>query len=108
MAKLNRSVKGTCVFCGKYEALTKEDAVPTWLMKRLSPAGLAWGRTDSELQASVRRAPTGYRLKVLALCVACNNNWLSPIENRAKPKLMSWMAGLYSPMTYDDQRLLSF
>ncbi len=77
-------------------------------MKILSPGGLSWGVTSTELQANLRRAPTGYRLKVPALCADCNNNWLGPIEKRAKPKLMAWMAAIYSPMSYEDQRLLSF
>jgi hypothetical protein len=106
--KRNRSSKGTCIFCGRFGPLTNEDAVPTWLMKILSPAGLSWGVTGGQLQGNLRKVPTGYRLKVAALCVACNNTWLSPIENRAKPKLMSWMAGISSPLTVEEQKLLSF
>src|SRR5205085_814980 len=107
VAKPSRSGKGICVFCGKHGTLTNEDAVPTWLMKILSPGALTWGQTGGQLLANVQRAPTGYRLKVFALCAACNTNWLSPIEKRAKPKLMSWMAGLHSLLTVEDQRLLS-
>lgn len=95
------------MFCGMHGPLTNEDAVPTWLMKILTPAGLTWGQTGGELRANMRRTAPGYRLKALALCAACNNRWLGPIEKRVKPKLMTWMAGLYSPMTVDDQRLLS-
>jgi hypothetical protein len=108
VAKRNRSNKGTCVFCGRHGPLTKEDAVPTWLMKILSPAGLSWGVTGGQLQGNLRKVPTGFRLKVAALCTDCNTNWLSPIERRAKPKLMPWMAGIYSPLTVEEQKLLSF
>jgi hypothetical protein len=77
-------------------------------MKILSPGGLSWGVTGGQLQGNLRKVPTGFRLKVAALCTDCNTNWLSPIERRAKPKLMSWMAGIHSPLTLDEQRLLSF
>ena len=107
MAKRTRAVTGTCVFCRRYGPLTREDAVPTWLMKILSPAGLSWGVTGAQLQGNLRQVPTGFRLKVPVLCADCNNNWLAPIEAHAKPKLMAWMAGIHSPLTVEDQMLLS-
>lgn len=88
--------------------MTQEDAVPAWLMKVIGPAGFSWGKTPADWKANLSRVSSGYRLKIPALCATCNNAWLGPIEKRAKPKLMAWMQGIYSPMTHDDQRLLSF
>lgn len=101
-----RSHSGNCIFCGRFGPLTREDAIPTWLMKILSPAGLTWG-TDAELQGNLRKAATGYRLKLPILCSDCNTNWLGAIERRAKPLLMSWMAGVHTPLAIAEQRLLS-
>lgn len=99
---------GTCIFCGRYGPITNEDAIPTWLMTMISPAAFSWGKTRDDWRKNMRRAPNGYRLKLPALCERCNTAWLGPVERRAKPKLSAWMAGLMSPMTQEDQRLLAF
>jgi hypothetical protein len=109
VAKRKHSVIGTCVFCGSYGPLTQEDALPVWLMSLIPAAGFTWGKTPAVWKANLRRANLGYRLKVQALCEDCNGiKWLGSIEKQAKPKLMAWMKGIYSPMTIDDQRLLAF
>ncbi len=77
-------------------------------MKIIKPAGFSWGATAADFNANLQTTHSGFRLKVPALCADCNSVWLGRVEKKAKPKLMAWMAGLYSSMTYEDQRLLSF
>ncbi len=83
--------------------------MPTWLMQIIAPAGLSWGKNPADWKANLHPTTRGYRLKVQALCEDCNGiNWLGSVEKRAKPKLKAWMAGIYSSLTYEDQKLLSF
>ena len=107
MSKRSRP-HGSCIFCGQHGPLTDEDAIPTWLMRIISPAALSWGKNPAAWRKNMRPTPAGFRLKLPALCERCNSAWLGPIERRAKPKLLAWMAGVVSPLTQDDQRLLSF
>jgi hypothetical protein len=101
-----------CVFCGVEGKLTREDALPTWLMQYLWPAGKGkgmaktWGNAD-QLR---RNWKLGYdfRLKTMTLCGECNNAWLAPFERRAKENLRGWISGLRGPVTHQELRLLAF
>ena len=44
----------------------------------------------------------------MTLCEDCNNNWLGPVEQRAKPKLRAWFKALRGPVTNGEKRLLAF
>lgn len=68
-----------------------------------------------ELEEAILARPSDQRrslelLQVIGRLVRqafVNTNWLGAIERRAKPLLMSWMAGVHAPLVIEEQRLLS-
>jgi hypothetical protein len=80
-------------------------------MKVLFPQGVqvrkTYGTNLAQLGANARVA-AGMRVKIEALCYACNHDWLGPKEQAIKPKLMTLMAGLHGPLPMSDQRDLAF
>ncbi|HZQ50168.1 MAG TPA: hypothetical protein VFB69_07665 [Candidatus Dormibacteraeota bacterium] len=101
-----------CAFCGFQGKLTREDALPTWLMNYLWPAGTRKGmaKTWGSAQQLRQNWKLGYdyRLKTMTLCADCNTAWLGPFEKRAKAKLRAWISGLRGPVTQYELRLLAF
>lgn len=91
---------GHCIFCGQHSKLTKEHFWPNWLRKHLP--------TDSsdsyftEIHSTNSLAPPTLQnrkvfqgdvttKKIRAVCGSCNNGWMSRLEERVKPLLMSLM-----------------
>src|SRR5260370_41333064 len=103
---------GVCAFCGFQGKLTREDALPTWLMNYLWPAGTGKGMAKTWGSAAQLRRnwKLGYdfRLKTMTLCGDCNNLWLGPFEDKAKPKLRGWISSLHGPVTHSELHLLAF
>ena len=74
----------TCVFCGASGKMTSEHVLPNWL----AGVGLA---KQPVVQASgwLNRSPQShgqgqpFQTKVKAVCAACNNGWMSALEQTA-------------------------
>jgi hypothetical protein len=92
---------GQCPFCDGADP-TDEHVYPQWLSKELGAIG----------QLVDRRAPRGpRRLRTIDLtapiCGACNNRWLSVLENDTKPILAPMVRGEDRRLDLDEQRLLA-
>ena len=79
--------KRSCMFC-EGNASTKEDVWPVWLQKRF--------RSDeARVFAERQGSPVGSwksgnaALQVRRVCGACNNGWMSRLENEVKPLVES-------------------
>lgn len=87
-----------CVFCGATDAMSVEHVCPKWVRPVLAAEGAGTGthertllRADGEQTASYRAGPaTATRRSV---CAGCNNGWMSQLEDRAKPYLLSMIRG---------------
>lgn len=78
----------SCLFCSEHPS-TKEDAWPTWLVKRFpvsTNARMFMERAGVELPDWPVTRP---RLALKWLCAACNNGWMSRLEAKAKPIIES-------------------
>ena len=74
-----------CIFCGQRKPASEEDVVPKWIRRTLNLSS----------EVIVRADPTGATARTQHLritlqnmvCEACNNIWMSSLENRVKPFL---------------------
>lgn len=90
-----RRAPRSCVFCGA-RPVTREALIPKWLRKLLKErTGAAFDRTPGR-KPWVMSLLTTVRRQV---CAACNNGWMSELENEAKPVL--------TPMLLDETSVLS-
>ena len=91
-------------------ATTREHALPSWVIKAMAqPSGtttltLARG-TQVATSWNERRERRG--LKVKHLCSACNNSWMSDLEQRAKVYIRSMMGDVAIPLDREAQALIS-
>lgn len=91
-------------------ATTREHALPSWLLKamvRRSDAAtltLAVGTQESTswIERGERRG-----LKVKHLCSACNNSWMSDLEQRAKVYIRPLMGNVGMPLDREAQAVVS-
>jgi hypothetical protein len=72
-----------CIFCGD-RANSVEDAFPRWLTGRFIGAG------EVDAQMGIDAPPIAYRTnrpthRIRKVCSACNNGWMSRLENRVIP-----------------------
>jgi hypothetical protein len=95
-----------CMFCGG-TASTLEDAWPRWLMKRFPVADTA--RMDAELGGRHlgNWSTAKPRLLLKRLCHACNNGWMSRLENEVKPVLESILDGELQALDVSAQATLA-
>lgn len=78
----------TCMFCsGKVSS--REDAWPKWLMKRFPYSDIARIYAECGQHNLGNWRTVKPKLIVKRLCSDCNNNWMSRLENEAKPIIES-------------------
>lgn len=88
-----------CPFCGSTGPLTKEDAWPRWLNQALTaPAGPGTAHDitldGNKVVRVLKRTATGYNTaRVPGICAACNNGWMSRLEQAAAPLLLPMING---------------
>lgn len=100
-----------CVFCHATGADTKEDPWPIWMQKGLGIRAprhqLDWvGPRQTFKDAQVIREWPGWN-RIGGFCQKCNNEWMSRIEDKAKPILLSMLMGRKRVLTPVDQKRLA-
>ena len=102
-----------CMFCGG-TPLSKEHLVPVWISKAISkwtPTGANREyRTSKSLWTGQRRDTTSSRefsQKARCVCEACNNVWMSQVEEAAKPFLEPMIWGEEIELDPDAQRAIA-
>ncbi len=76
-----------CIFCDA-TADSNEDAFPRWLIKRFTGPG------SLEFQLSIdaplrNKRVNCLKIRIKCVCKKCNNEWMSVLQNRAKPVIES-------------------
>jgi hypothetical protein len=83
-----------CIFCGRFDGLSKEHIWPEWMSSYL-PVSQESSSHVSEIHSGVPKQPREierrshrpgpvHTKKVRAVCRTCNNTWMSEIEAEAK------------------------
>lgn len=73
-----------CMFCDG-RASTKEDAWPLWLVRKFpDPVGVTVEAQRKDNRPTHWRQ-RGHFAKAKFVCKSCNNQWMSQLENQAKP-----------------------
>lgn len=112
----SKQVRQVCIFCGQ-TPLTKEHFWPTW-MKEVLPqskfnyhargdfhySGRNFAKSLNNGYKKITGPPGSWQLKIV--CNTCNNNWMSQIENDAKPILTPLALGETIQLEREDQELL--
>lgn len=106
---------GVCIFCGGEGNLSKEHVFPDW-MKQLFPRDsrsthvegvINW--RDGQPSAPIMKQRLGHSgtRKTRVVCQACNNGWMSRLENDVKPILATLVLGQRNCILRDELRLLA-
>jgi hypothetical protein len=104
-----------CIFCGVVGRLTKEHIWANWL-KAYIPKDMVnyqagtvtvdgLGRPLLERGKTVAGDP--HSLRVKCVCEACNNGWMSRLQERAKPVVLPLIKGETTTLTRRKQELAS-
>src|SRR5437763_6129026 len=99
-----------CAFCLKNDSpLHKEEVFAKWIGRQFS--AMQWTGFDAKT-GEVRTSSQSREIVVLIcqdkICLKCNNEWMSVIENDVKPILKSLMdTTRNTPLTTSDQRRLA-
>ena len=95
-----------CIFCNN-KASTREDAWPLWLMKRFPASNTSYmdAERGGHKLGSWPMAKPGLRVKWL--CANCNNGWMSRIESKTKPVLISILDDKLNAMDSSSQTTLA-
>ncbi len=72
-----------CIFCGA-TANSCEDAWPRWLTNRFIAPGTMEAERGVDLRMNTWRTDRP-EIRIRKVCYACNNGWISRIQQRAKP-----------------------
>jgi hypothetical protein len=96
----------TCIFCNN-KASTGEDAWPKWLMKRFPASNTSY--MDAERGGKKLRIWSMSKPKLVVnwLCAKCNNGWMSLIESKTKPVLVSILDDKLSAIDSSSQSTLA-
>jgi hypothetical protein len=85
-----------CLFCGG-RVTSKEHVWPLWLLRAL---GVDTRRTRIHLERGTRPVATwsgvDLAVDIKYVCERCNNRWMSALETRAQPVLLSLIRGTAS------------
>lgn len=104
-----------CAFCDRTD-LSKEHFGPKWMRPYFAlpfdPVRTSWSQIRTEggrLKSHREKTRPGHVVatKFRVVCSACNNGWMSELEERAKPILMRILANETFDLTTEDQCLLA-
>jgi hypothetical protein len=102
-----------CIFCGEGQT-TKEDVWPTWLtpyVPRDIPSyfnSISLISPEAELTTMRKKMPGDPRnRRAKCVCAKCNNEWMSGLQERAKPVVLKLAIGRETTLTPHDQELLT-
>jgi hypothetical protein len=78
-----------CLFCGSTTKLSYEHVFPKWL-RQTGHTGDGWREIIDERSTPTNRIEKGspFNKKLKVVCAPCNNEWMSELEDDAKPILM--------------------
>lgn len=98
MAEGQDGQRKTCAFCGSEGKLSKEHLWSAWIgdlfefPDRTSPHARFFREPGQELKGDRWDMPA-FEQRVTAVCVRCNNEWMSELELAAKPQMVPLIGG---------------
>jgi hypothetical protein len=107
------STPEACIFCEDASAqLTVEDVLPRWLLRMWRSEPPARGdvtHVSLDVATGIEKAQTRRRLKLEApvVCMRCNTQWMSNIQNRASASLKAMIRGRVTPLDAAARRWLA-
>jgi hypothetical protein len=110
------SKKGTCIFCSLRKKMSKEHVFPAWLedfvpvLKQTHGAfAIAWNQEKKEFQKILEKkhGSPSTKITVRVVCRDCNSEWMSRLENAAKPSLIKLIQGEKCTISSDEQRTIA-
>lgn len=103
-----------CVFCGAEGGLTNEDVLPRWLLKALEDASVTGTVVYRQSKGHLGDAPAVHsrqgrslETKARAVCAACNNSWMSQIEQSVSTILPGLIEGRRTLLSAEGQEALA-
>lgn len=110
-----------CIFCGDGNNISKEHYWPRWLREYVSIDGKYTYHNGSigqipvpgipehgfELVNPTRRTGDPYSQRLQVVCKSCNNNWMSQLQDAAKPLLIPHINGEWPDKNSADQQKLA-
>jgi hypothetical protein len=101
-----------CIFCQLPKPMSREHIWGDWLkayippkMNKHSMQAVRVNRPDEPTTGNIYlKAGDPLRSKVKVVCVDCNNQWLSDIQNRAKPFLIPLIRGDRTALGFEAQQ----
>ena len=101
------SIPGECIFCGNRDDLTCEHFFPAWLNKSLRHDHHFAIRKLNKWGLGQSRKAQGWGSTISAprdiVCRDCNNGWMSDLEERVKPLIITMLGGRSLSLTRTDQ-----
>jgi hypothetical protein len=87
-----------CIFCARAGSLTKEDAIPQWIIRRLNlDPSETWSadyETGGIFEERTHQYSSGSTLvTVRRVCTSCNSGWMSDLEGIAIPLVGPMLEG---------------
>jgi hypothetical protein len=106
---MTREGKRRCGFCGRSGKLTGEHLWADWLRELLSnkEAPFPHRRTSTIGGLDHQWLMPPFTLRVNEVCRACNNGWMSELEEQAKPLLKPMILGKPTQLSERDQVTLA-
>jgi hypothetical protein len=115
MKKMKR--QRTCIFCNKKGDISKEHFWPQWLGKYfpqtsseryISEFFEGEAKAPKLLQNRTERQGKVITKKIRVVCKQCNNEWMSAVEEKVKPIIVSILEGSSHKLNRDQIATLSF
>ncbi len=109
-----------CIFCGEDGKASTEHVIPKWtgpVLLRLpttgvNPGGRPMTHRFTPSEGNETRAKEwesdGPSLTTAAVCLECNNGWLSELESLASPLVGSLLLGKPTSLTAEQQAVVAF
>ncbi|MBP2566974.1 hypothetical protein [Agrobacterium tumefaciens] len=104
-----------CMYCGNTN-LSKEHIFPRWLQQYIPPPAYRGGHSTSIVRSEGHveiRFEKENRLgdilnkTVRSVCVTCNNEWMSALQNDAKPLIVDLIQRFHLPNSETERRIIA-
>ena len=93
-----------CLFCANI-ANSKEHAMPLWILRIRKDK--RWGPIRRFVEGLPVKITTSAEIKIKAVCRACNNDWMSKLENDSKPLIGCLLQDFSLSLDTSQQTLLA-
>jgi hypothetical protein len=92
--------------------MSAEHVLPQWLRRLVQPPGTSrrtvrFDLASGEIHDEQTKAGSGFAVRPRVVCRACNNGWMSQLEEQVRPLLTPLVRGVPTALTADDGALIA-